>query len=66
MIDKKMCDRGLQIEVSCGNAGNTIDGQIPHSSTKTSGHDTDSVASGPPDDACKRLLLYYFSSKGRK
>ena len=65
MIDKKMCDRGLQIEVSCGNAGNTIDGQLA-TSTKTSGHDTDSVASGPPDDACKRLLLYYFSSKGRK
>ena len=56
MIDKKMCDRGLQIEVSCGNAGNTIDGQLA-TSTKTSGHDTDSVASGPPDDACKRTVV---------
>ena len=54
MIDKKMCDRGLQIEVSCGNAGNTIDGQI-EPKTKTGGHDTDSVASDPPE--CKWTVV---------
>ena len=52
MIDKKLCDKNLQIEVSCGNAGNSIDGQLMSSGPKASGHDTDSVASGPPDE-CK-------------
>ena len=47
---KKITSIGLQIEVSCGNAGNTIDGQI-EPKTKTGGHDTDSVASDPPE--CK-------------
>lgn len=48
MIDKRLGDRNLQIEVSCGNAGNSIDGQLV-SATKSSGHDTDSVASGAFD-----------------
>ena len=52
MIDKKLCDKNLQIEVSCGNAGNSIDGQLMSTGPKASGHDTDSVASGPPDE-CK-------------
>ena len=49
MIDKRMGDRSLQIEVSCGNAGNTIDGQLV-SASKTSGQDSDSVASANLDD----------------
>lgn len=50
MIDKRMGDRNLQIEVSCGNAGNSIDGQLV-SASKGSGHDTDSVASGDHDNS---------------
>ena len=59
MIDKKMCDKGLQIEVSCGNAGNSIDGQLASAPSKTTGHDTDSVASGPPDDSCECFALFF-------
>ena len=44
MIDKKLGDKTLQIEISCGNAGNSIDGQLM-SAAKASGNDTDSVAS---------------------
>jgi hypothetical protein len=54
MIDKKMCDRGLQIEISLGNAGNSIDGQLL-SSAKT-GTDTDSIASGAFDDGSKETF----------
>ena len=49
MIDKKLCDKSLQIEVSIGNAGNTIDGQLT-SAAKTAGADTDSIASGHFED----------------
>ena len=49
MIDKRMGDRSLQIEVSCGNAGNTIDGQLV-SANKSGGQDSDSVASTNLDD----------------
>ena len=28
MIDKRMSDKGIQFELSMGNAGNTLDGQI--------------------------------------
>ena len=49
MIDKRMGDRSLQVEFSCGNAGNSIDGQLV-SSSKTSGNDTDSIASGNLDE----------------
>ena len=55
MIDKKMGEKQLQIEVSCGNAGNSIDGQLP-SASKTSGNDTDSIASGNYDDGGKLFL----------
>ena len=57
MIDKKMGEKQLQIEVSCGNAGNSIDGQLP-SASKTSGNDTDSIASGNYDDGGKLFLHY--------
>ena len=57
MIDKKMGEKQLQIEVSCGNAGNSIDGQLP-SASKTSGNDTDSIASGNYDDGGKLFLCY--------
>ena len=57
MIDKKMGEKQLQIEVSCGNAGNSIDGQLP-SASKTSGNDTDSIASGNYDDGGKFFLRY--------
>ena len=41
MIDKRMSDKAIQFELSMGNAGNTLDGQIP-----TSKHDdTDSNVS---------------------
>ena len=56
MIDKRMGDRSLQIEVSCGNAGNTIDGQLV-SATKTSGQDSDSVASANLDDGRPSFTL---------
>ena len=39
--------------VTLGNAGNSIDGQLASAPSKTTGHDTDSVASGPPDDSCE-------------
>ena len=29
MIDKRMSDKSIQFEVSLGNAGNSLDGQIP-------------------------------------
>ena len=57
MIDKKMGEKQLQIEVSCGNAGNSIDGQLP-SASKTSGNDTDSIASGNYDDGGKLLCPF--------
>ena len=57
MIDKKMGEKQLQIEVSCGNAGNSIDGQLA-SASKTSGNDTDSIASGNYDDGGKLFLHY--------
>lgn len=28
MIDKRMSDKGIQFELSMGNAGNTLDGQV--------------------------------------
>ena len=62
MIDKKMGEKQLQIEVSCGNAGNSIDGQLP-SASKTSGNDTDSIASGNYDDGGK-LLCPFFNLSG--
>ena len=62
MIDKKMGEKQLQIEVSCGNAGNSIDGQLP-SASKTSGNDTDSIASGNYDDGGK-LLCPFFTLSG--
>ena len=55
MIDKKMGEKQLQIEVSCGNAGNSIDGQLT-SASKTGG-DTDSIASGNYDDGGKSNIL---------
>ena len=55
MIDKKMGEKQLQIEVSCGNAGNSIDGQLT-SASKTGG-DTDSIASGNYDDGGKSNVL---------
>ena len=55
MIDKKMGEKQLQIEVSCGNAGNSIDGQMT-SASKTGG-DTDSIASGNYDDGGKSNIL---------
>ena len=66
MIDKKMGEKQLQIEVSCGNAGNSIDGQLP-SASKTSGNDTDSIASGNYDDGGELLFpiytIYYGKAK---
>ena len=57
MIDKRMGDRSLQIEVSCGNAGNTIDGQLV-SASKSGGQDSDSVASANLDDGkCFKMGL---------
>ena len=37
MIDKRMSDKAIQFEVSVGNAGNTLDGQV--ASAKTQGDD---------------------------
>ena len=62
MIDKKMGEKQLQIEVSCGNAGNSIDGQLP-SASKTSGNDTDSITSGNYDDGGE-LLCPFFTLSG--
>ena len=59
MIDKKMGEKQLQIEVSCGNAGNSIDGQLP-SASKTSGNDTDSIASGNYDDGGELLCPFFY------
>ena len=55
MIDKRMGEKQLQIEVSCGNAGNSIDGQLT-SASKTSGNDTDSIASGTYDDGGGKFM----------
>ncbi len=33
MIDKRMSDKSIQFEVSVGNAGNTLDGQIASSAS---------------------------------
>ena len=65
MIDKRMGDRSLQIEVSCGNAGNTIDGQLV-SATKSGGQDSDSVASANLDDGewFKKAFLRPFKAYG--
>lgn len=64
MIDKRMGDRSLQIEVSCGNAGNTIDGQLV-SATKTGGQDSDSGASANLDDGKPLRTSYWVLSKVR-
>ena len=65
MIDKKMGEKQLQIEVSCGNAGNSIDGQLA-SASKTSGNDTDSIASGNYDDGGKLLCRLWAEIEAHK
>ena len=57
MIDKKMGDRSLQIEVSCGNAGNSIDGQLTSASSGGKGGDTDSIASGHFEDGRTLFIM---------
>ncbi len=64
MIDKKMGDRSLQIEVSCGNAGNSIDGQLTSatgaSGAGASGKDTDSVASANFDEGTENFSRFNY------
>ena len=36
MIDKKLTDKAISFEVSVGNAGNTLDGELQHVATDDS------------------------------
>ena len=60
-----MGENQLQIEVSCSNAGNSIDGQLP-SLSKTSGNDTENIASGNYDDGVKPLNTQCYLQKTQK
>ena len=52
MIDKKMSDKPVQFEISMGNAGNSIDGQMqsapkgPQDPSSPSKHDDEASTAG--------------------